>query len=200
MDIKFYYVNPEYIEFLKSAEIKSRGFTCVPNVSYANREKFFYGTVLTKKDGINYFVPISSQIKKDANTIIIKTNDKVNREKGSLRFAYMIPVPHKMLEEVDFKAVNNKNRQRILQKELAFCRKNRNRIFKQASKTLNDVINATSKKLKNNSCDFKLLEQAYKDFCVIHKLDIPEQNKAEQAKTKSAVQNHSNSKKNKPKR
>lgn len=76
MDLKFYYVKQEYIEYLKNAEMKARGFTCVPNTNYANREKFFYGTVLTKSNGINYFVPVSSQIKKDQNSVVIKTSEK----------------------------------------------------------------------------------------------------------------------------
>lgn len=42
----FYYVNGEYIEYLKQAENESRGFTCVPNVHYRRTEKFVFGTVL----------------------------------------------------------------------------------------------------------------------------------------------------------
>ena len=67
MDIKFYYVNPDYIEHLKKAEIQARKFTCVPNVTYANRDKFFYGAVIKRKNGMCYYVPISSQAKNDAN-------------------------------------------------------------------------------------------------------------------------------------
>ena len=110
MDIKFYYVKPEYIAHLKNAEINARGFTYVPDTTYANREKFFYGTVLTRPNGINYFVPISSQIKHDANSVIIKSGDKKNNEKGSLRFAYMVPVPIQMLVAVNFKTIPDENR------------------------------------------------------------------------------------------
>ncbi len=165
MDIRFYYINNEYIEYLKHTEIRERGFTCIPNVSYANREKFFYGAVLTTEDGIYYFVPISSQIKRDANSIVIKTDDKKNKEKGTLRFAYMIPVPQQMLIPMDFSHENNPDRKRLLQKELAFCRKNRDKIRKQASKTYDSIVNAKSQKLKSNSCDFKLLEKACLEFC-----------------------------------
>ena len=71
MNIRFYYVKPEYIEHLKESEIEVRHFTCVPNVTYANRGKFFYGAVMERKNGLCYFVPISSQTKNDANSILI---------------------------------------------------------------------------------------------------------------------------------
>ena len=48
MDIRFYYVDKDYIDYLKQYEISHRGFTCVPNVTYANRSKFVYGSVLEK--------------------------------------------------------------------------------------------------------------------------------------------------------
>ena len=86
MDIKFYYVNPDYIEHLKKAEIQARKFTCVPNVTYANRDKFFYGAVIKRKNGMCYYVPISSQAKNDANSIIIKTNDKINKTEPTQLF------------------------------------------------------------------------------------------------------------------
>lgn len=173
MDIKFYYVKPEYIEHLKNAEIQARGFTCVPNVTYANREKFFYGAVIEKKNGICYYVPISSQTKNDANSIIIKTDDKVNNIKGSLRFAYMIPVPRQMLISMNFNEVDNQNRRRLLQKELAFCRRNKDRIRKQATKTFISITQSTSQKIKNNSCDFNILEKAYLDFCIKNNILLP---------------------------
>lgn len=34
MDIRFYYVDTKYIDYLKQYEISHRGFTCVPNVTY----------------------------------------------------------------------------------------------------------------------------------------------------------------------
>lgn len=46
MKIAFYFVDVDYIKYLKEYEIKHRGFTTVPNVTYSNRKKFLYGTVL----------------------------------------------------------------------------------------------------------------------------------------------------------
>ena len=55
----FYYVDEKYIEYLKETEINARNYTTVPNVKYANSEKFVYGTVM-KINGLNYFAPVSS--------------------------------------------------------------------------------------------------------------------------------------------
>ena len=98
MDIRFYYVNSEYINFLKMYETNKRGFTCVPNVEYSSRNKFFYGVVL-QKNGMNYFVPVSHSVKQSDNSIIIKSKPKRSKalkSYGSLKFQYMIPVPNKM--------------------------------------------------------------------------------------------------------
>lgn len=46
MKISFYYVEPDYINYLKKVEIEKRGFTTVPNVEYANKNKFVYGVIL----------------------------------------------------------------------------------------------------------------------------------------------------------
>lgn len=50
-------------------------------------------------------------------------------------------------------------------KELAFCRRNREKIFKKAENTYRRVINSVDDELVNNSCDFKLLEEAYIAYC-----------------------------------
>ena len=65
MDIYFYYVNQDYIEYLKQAEREFREFTCVPVSSYSKNQQ----DLILMKD------------KQDSNKIL-----------GSLRFTYMIPV------------------------------------------------------------------------------------------------------------
>ena len=42
--------------------------------------------------------------------------------------------------------------------------RNRDKIFRQAQKTYERVVNKVSEGLVNNACDFKLLEQAYKEY------------------------------------
>lgn len=71
MKIGFYYVDINYINYLKEIEIEKRGFTTVPNVEYTSRNKFLYGAVM-EIDGINYYVPVSSYTKKQKDNIQIK--------------------------------------------------------------------------------------------------------------------------------
>ena len=75
MEINFYYVKEEYIAFLKKAERDIRGFTCVPNTQYRSRNKFLFGACLNV-NGINYFVPVSHQIKYGDNNIVMKTKSE----------------------------------------------------------------------------------------------------------------------------
>ena len=162
MRIAFYFVDENYIEYLKNTEIENRGFTTVPNVLYANRNKFLYGAVLDI-DGINYFVPVSSYDKKQQDNILIKIKDH-NKQKvvGSLRFNYMIPVPKSCLKLFDFKNGDISQQRRVfVQKEYKFCKSKISQLQKIAKKTYDRVIIGVNEELVRNSCDFKLLEQAY---------------------------------------
>lgn len=165
MKIAFYFVDEDYIEFLKEKEINHRGFTTVPNVVYSNREKFLYGTVF-EIDNINYFVPVSSYIKQQQDNYVIKITDHgMKRAVGSLRFNYMIPVPKKMLRLFDFKnGAESQERKVFLEKEYRFCKSNLAAIQKRAKKTYERVIEKVDENLVRNSCDFKLLEKAYQEY------------------------------------
>lgn len=174
MDIDFYFVKADYINFLKQSEINNRGFTCVPNTEYTSREKFLFGAVF-EYNSINYFVPISSKIKNGDNNIIIKSGKNNSVILGTLRFAYMIPVPNKCLIRLKISDVPEESRRRKIRNELAFCRKNIHKIKLQAQKTFNAVNNSTSKKLQNNSCDFLLLQSAYITYCLEHNIEFSKQ-------------------------
>lgn len=186
MDIDFYLVDNEYIQFLKQYELKNRGFTCVPNTHYSSREKFFYGAIL-KNNGFNYFVPVSHNTKSDINTIVIfgkkkKTSDKPYKY-GSLKFMYMIPVPNQMLTKLNISGIEDMQRRRKVFDELAFCRRNVGKIQATARKTYDALTVSTNPKMLNNACDFKLLEQAYERFCCENELPIPIEQNKEQDKT-----------------
>lgn len=157
--INFYYVDNDYIAFLKRAEMDSRGFTCVPNIQYAgNSLKFVYGAVLEIND-VNFFVPVSSQFGKHGEyNLDIKTKGKI-KYKGSLRFPYMIPVPKSCLYPLIIDNIPQEQRKIRTSKELAFCRKNKDKIEKMALHTYEAVTKEVNPKLLSNSCDFKLLEQ-----------------------------------------
>lgn len=162
--INFYYVNNEYIEYLKQAEIAERGFTCVPNVEYFARNKFLYGTILDIND-VSFFVPVSSQIGKNKEfNFALKSKDKHKHIKGTLRFPYMIPVPNSCLVPVKISEEIDNNRKIRMSKELACCRRNRDDIEKIALHTYKTVVGGQNLKLISNSCDFKFLEQKCKEY------------------------------------
>ena len=177
MELNFYYIKDDYIDFLKRFEKNTRGFTCVPNANYWNTNKFTFGAVLevNKKQ---YFVPISSYSKKQQDVILItdkssKTKTQNNRVLGSLRFAYMIPAPRSCIIKLDINKMPTENSRVHTAKELAFCRRNRDKIQNQARKTYDRVVSKQFPELTRNSCDFKLLEQAYIEYCKQNNIELP---------------------------
>ena len=173
MDLYFYHIKDDYISFLKKFEKEQAGHTCVPNIQYKTADKFMFGAVMNI-NGMDYFVPVSSYNKNREDVILMR--DKKNRSDilGSLRFAYMIPVPRSCLIKLDIKAIPNEYSRVHISKELAFCRRERDKIFKQAQKTYCRVVNKVNEQLVKNSCDFRLLEKAYIEYCTEHKLNLPE--------------------------
>ncbi|MFR7819423.1 type III toxin-antitoxin system ToxN/AbiQ family toxin [Candidatus Pseudoruminococcus sp.] len=175
MEVYFYYIKEDYVDFLKKYETAKRGFTCVPNAQYWNTNKFTFGAVL-EVSGEEYFVPVSSYDKKQQDVILItdkNPRNKGNKVLGSLRLAYMIPVPKSCIIKVDINKMPTEYSRVHVSKELAFCRRNRDKIQKQAQKTYNRVVSKQFPELTRNSCDFKLLEQAYVVYCQEQGIEIP---------------------------
>lgn len=167
----FYYVDSNYIEFLQNAErLHHNGITHVPNVDYANRRKFLNGVVYETEGKIKYFVPVSHYSKNKENNIVIKIHEYGKEViAASLRFNFMIPVPEKCLIPLDFKDNSQfqSNYERIkIQKDYLYIKKKvkMKNIQKIAKQTYDSVINNKDKNLVKNSCDFPLLELAYKKF------------------------------------
>lgn len=165
MKKSFYYVNAEYIQYLKDMEINARGFTTVPNVEYANHNKFVYGIIMEVK-GVNYYVPISSYKKSQEDNLLIKIEDhKKLVVRGSMRFNYMIPVPKKCLVPVDFNSSKFTEQDKImLRKEYKACLHMLPQAQRRAQKTYERVLKNEDEKLIRNSCMFLLLEEAYKIY------------------------------------
>ena len=59
MKIAFYFVDENYINYLKEYKINHCGFTIVPNGVYSSRNKFLYGTVLEIDRNINALCPLA---------------------------------------------------------------------------------------------------------------------------------------------
>ena len=169
MDLYFYYIDSKYIDFLKKYEKDRRNYTCVPNAGYWNTNKFTFGAVLVV-NGMRYYVPVSSYDKKQQDVILMtdkfaKSKEQRNRVLGSLRFAYMVPAPNYCIMRMDINKMPTATSRVHVSKELAFCRRNRDKIQKQAQKTYERVIGKVDPELSRNSCDFKILEEAYKEYC-----------------------------------
>ncbi|MGN1457192.1 MAG: type III toxin-antitoxin system ToxN/AbiQ family toxin [Acutalibacteraceae bacterium] len=163
MKIAFYYVSPEYIDYLKKSEIAQRGYTCVPNVIYANRNKFVYGAIFSV-NSIDYYVPISHSLTNKSESVVIR-NKSGNKKLGTLRFNYMFPIPNSELQYLDV-GNGNFSLQEInrIKQELSFCRKHRDALMKKAQETYLKICNGNDMQLIKNSCDFKILEAACIEF------------------------------------
>lgn len=159
----FYKINEEYCTYLQKYEKEVRGFTKVPNIRYDDRSKFVFGAVLNIK-GILYYVALSSFKKKQEANILIKVDEDTQAVKGSLRFNYMIPVPAECLEQLVIKDVEDEKYRILLHKEYRFCIDNEERIKKKANKIYNMVTTNRKPLLTENSCDFKVLEKAYREY------------------------------------
>lgn len=159
----FYRVEEKYNSFLQEYETKHRGTTKVPNIHYTDKNKFAFGAVLNVQ-GKKYYVSVSSFTKKQEANILIRVKGDAKEIKGSLRFNYMIPVPDSCLTKLNIKKVEDEKYRMLLNKEYRFCVENTERIQKKANKIYEMVIKNRKPLLSENSCDFKLLEQAFEEY------------------------------------
>lgn len=114
----FYYVEDEYINFLKKKEIEKRNFTRVPNVHYWNTKKFVFGAVL-EINNMLYFAPVTSYAKSQEDLILLR-DKKDNKILGSIRFNYMIPVPKQCLHKLEIKSLPTEKAEFIQVKNYRF--------------------------------------------------------------------------------
>lgn len=158
--LNFYTVDLKYVEFLRNAEKEKRGFSRIPNMDYGNQRKpkFLCGVVLRISD-ICYYVPVTSyKQQKPDNFLITSANGQVV---SSLRFNYMFPVPDGLLQERIIAREPDYAYRALLSQELRCCIKNQEKIQHLAERTYKRVLLGKNPGLIVNSCDFKLLEQAY---------------------------------------
>lgn len=160
MKIKFYDVDPKYLEHLRQYDSK------VPLNNYDKYKKFLCGIVLTV-NGHNYYAPVSST--KAAN----KTSFPIRNESGehiaSIRFSFMIPVAPGSVRLKNFE-VHDIKYQNLLKHELHYCNANIEQIEKFAQRTYKI---GTNKKhpLSEVCCDFKKLEAACINYTLEKKME-----------------------------
>jgi protein AbiQ len=159
----FYRIDEKYIQFLQKYEKEKRGITRVPNVTYANGNKFAFGVVM-KVNEKNYYVSVSSYTKKQESNILIRVPGDSKEIKGSLRFNYMIPVPDECIHRLVINQIEDSKYRLLLNKEYRFCKNNADRIKKKASKIYEMVVANRKKQLTDNSCDFRILEEGYMEY------------------------------------
>lgn len=159
----FYHINEEYNRFLQKYEKEKRGVTKVPNVCYADHNKFAFGAVL-QVHGINYYVAVSSFDKKQEANILIRVPEDEKEVKGSLRFNYMVPVPDECIKKLIIKDIEDEKYRLLLNKEYRFCKENEERIQKKAKKIYAMVTTNRKQILTDNSCAFHILEDGYREY------------------------------------
>ena len=163
ISMDFYRIDEKYNQFLQRYEKEKRGVTKVPNLKYADRDKFAFGAVM-KVNGINYYVAVSSFDKKQEANILIRIPGDKKEVKGSLRFNYMVPVPDDCIQKLIIKHIKDEKYRTLLNKEYQFCMDNTIRIQKKANKIYEMVTTNRKQILTDNSCDFHILEAGYQEY------------------------------------
>ena len=163
ISMDFYRIDEKYNQFLQRYEKEKRGVTKVPNLKYANRNKFAFGAVM-KVNGINYYVAVSSFDKKQEANILIRIPGDKKEVKGSLRFNYMVPVPDDCIQKLIIKDIKDEKYRTLLNKEYQFCMDNTIRLQKKANKIYEMVTTNRKQILTDNSCDFHILEAGYQEY------------------------------------
>ena len=167
---KLYSVSDEYVEWLRKD---------FPNV-YSNKinsrthTRKYLGVVL-QIGQYNYYVPMSSPKDSDyqiagANKVIKKSivpiirivvkNSAGEKElKGTLRISHMIPVPESELELYDLENESDDTYKDLVQNEMIFIRKNREKIDSNAKLLYRQKIaNDTTAGYVKSALDYKALE------------------------------------------
>jgi len=160
--LNFYEVSADYIKYLLQFDSK------VPYIDYSKtsqHDKFMCGIVLSV-NGHDYFAPISSFAVPQRTNLIIKNEQ--GKPISSIRFSFMIPVPHGVATIKSIKDEPSPEYRRLLNMELRFCQKNANTIHRMAKHIHNTVVNGKDSIMAKNCCDFSKLELACVEYSKIN--------------------------------
>ena len=169
-DFKLYSVSDEYIEWLRKEN---------PNV-YSNKinarthTRKYLGVVI-RIDKYNYYIPMSSpkesdyQIAGDRKVIkksivpivriVVKGSTGEKELKGTLRISHMIPVPTTELLLYDLENETDSTYKDLVQNEMIFIRKNRQKIMSYAELLYKQKSeNELSAGYVKSALDFRRLE------------------------------------------
>ena len=142
-ELKIYSVSDEYISYLR--EHNSNVYSNkVDNRTHTRK----YVGVVIEISGYNYYIPMSSPKDSDYQTageskvikksivpivrMIVKNSAGVKELKGTLRISHMIPVPESELELYDLDNEPDTEYKDLVQNEIIFIRKNKEKIVGNA--------------------------------------------------------------------
>ena len=160
-NLYLYRVNEEYSKYIYESNNKVMR-------NFESKTKRPYVGIVLEINNINYFAPMSSPKEKHKlmknNIDFIKIND--GRD-GIINLNNMIPVPLLCCEKIDInqEIKQNKKYGLILKYQYIWCNANKNYILKKANKLyVLIILNKANMNLKSRCCDFKSLEEKYKNF------------------------------------
>lgn len=163
MKFKFYDVDMDYLNYLRQFEPR------LPKILYEHHNKFVCG-VICERNGLPYVVPVSSNIRPQKTSVIIK--NKRNQPISSLRFSFMFPCPPEFLKYKDFKEEPIGSYRRWLQDEISYCNSHREKIRNKADYTYFHRVIEPKEPFNTVCCDFNLLENKCREYCAAKNISI----------------------------
>lgn len=159
MNIQFYEINAQYIDYLSSLEPHF-----FHNKQPHQRNERKYIGIILQVNGMNYFAPLSSfkpkhaKMKEGIDFIKIKDYAVININN-------MFPVPTGLYTYIDIHKVKDVKYRTLLQAEYRIIKKMRNRIMKNANLVYQHRLEKGSSTLLGKRChDFQNLEKACKNY------------------------------------
>ncbi len=157
-DMKLYYIDDEYIKYLRQYEDK-----IIYNTKAALLHKRIYtGVVFSIKD-ITYFAPLTSP--KPNKPLIKKLVYDINGGKlGHILLNNMIPCSKNNISQIEFKMIDDIKYRRLLENQYRNISSNEKIIINKANKIYKNVIVNQIKIFIKSCCDFKKLEEVYNKY------------------------------------
>ncbi|WP_161594337.1 type III toxin-antitoxin system ToxN/AbiQ family toxin [Paenibacillus sp. CFBP13512] len=157
-ELKFYKVSDDYINFLRKHD------TGVQMNASNNKTRPYVG-ILLRINEHDYYAPLSSykpKFQKKNATFAKIYNNSEQDPVSVIKFNCMIPILSSEFTYIDF-ALEEKQYSALLQAEYEYIKSNQDDFLKQAE-NLYTKVNKGNRFLVSRSCNFKLLENIYKDF------------------------------------
>lgn len=158
---KFYEINMEYLKYLRKYEKK------IMDISKGKEKRPHIGVVL-KISQYYYLVPLTSpkekHLKMKNNLDFLKIDGGLL---GAVNFNNMFPVIEGYFNEKEIESEDDINYKILLRKQISWCNENKNRekIYKNAEKLYNEILNKKEKSIFwERCCNFILLEEKALEF------------------------------------